>query len=110
MNNEQQTTNHLGEALIQKFVHEEIMTKTEFVQQLDRAMGKYVEHIDRKFDHIDQKFALVDKQISALKTDMDKRFEQVDKRFAQIDVRYNWIIGLIITATIGIVNIVIKIH
>ncbi len=111
MNNDQQTTDRqLTNAIIQKFVDEEIMTKSEFTTQIDRIMGKYTDHIDRKFE-------LVDKQIQALRNDMDtrfeqvdKRFEQVDKRFAQIDVRYNWIIGLVVTATIGIVSIVIKLH
>ena len=96
MNNENQNLNSFGEAIIQKFVNEEIMTKSELDQKLDNVMNKYVAHIDRKFD-------LVDKQITALKTDMDKRFEQVD-------LRYNWIIGLVITATIGIIGTVIKFH
>lgn len=105
-----QNLNSFGEAIIQKFVNEEIMTKSELDQKLDNVMNKYVAHIDRKFDLIDSKFAnidnkfdLVDKQIKSLKDDMDNRF-------AQIDIRYNWIIGLVVTATIGIIGTVIKFH
>lgn len=110
MNNENNNLNKFGEAIIQKFINEEVMTKTELNLQLDRVMGKYVEHIDHKFDvlqqDIDNRFKQIDKRFEQV----DKRFEQVDKRFAQIDVRYNWIIGLIVTATIGIISIVIKLH
>ena len=95
--------NKFGEAIIQKFVNEEIMTKNEFSQQLDRVMGKYVEHFDQRIDSLQQD---IDKRFEQV----DRRFEQVDKRFGQIDIRYNWIIGLIITATIGIISIVLKLH
>jgi hypothetical protein len=89
MNNDNQNLNAFGEAIINKFVNEEIMTKSELDQKLDNVMSKYVAHIDQKID--------------TLKHDMDKRF-------AQIDIRYNWIIGLIITATIGLAGVLIKLH
>lgn len=77
------------------------MAESQLDQKLDNLMSKYVAHIDHNFD-------LVNKQ--SLTDGMNKRFEQVDKRFAQIDIRYNWIIGLVITATIGIIGTVIKFH
>lgn len=89
MSTENQNLNQIGEALVQKFVKDEIMTKSEFNQQLDRVMSKYTDHLDQK--------------INLLQADMDKRF-------SQIDIRYNWIIGLTITATIGLAGILIKLH
>ena len=103
MSTENQNLSQIGEALVQKFVKEEIMTKSEFNQQLDRVMSKYTEHLDQKINLLQ---ADIDKRFDQV----DRRFEQVDKRFAQIDIRYNWIIGLIITATIGLAGILIKFH
>lgn len=117
MNNENQTLNKIGEAVVQKFVNEEIMTKSELDQKLDAVMNKYVNHIDRKFDvlqkDIDTRFEQVDSrfaQVDARFAQVDARFDQVDKRFTQIDSRYNWIIGLIITAGISIIGVLVKLH
>ena len=65
------------------------MTRTEFNQQLDQIMSKHTAHIDNRID--------------LLQNDIDKRFEHVN-------TNYRWIIGLIITATIGILGTVIHLH
>jgi hypothetical protein len=101
MSNE--TLTKIGESIVQKFANEEIMTKSELSIALDTVMEKHTRHIDAKFE-------LMDAKIDALRVDVDKRFEQVDKRFTQIDLRYNWIIGLVITATIGIIGVLVKLH
>ena len=49
INNQNQTLNKIGEAMLQKFVNEEIMTKSELDHKLDDIMNKYVAHIDSKF-------------------------------------------------------------
>lgn len=117
---ENNNVNKFGEAIIQKFINEEIMTKSELDQKLENVMAKYITHIDRKFEHMEQRFEQVDRKFEHIELrfeqvdrkfdQMELRFEQVDKRFSQMDVRYNWIIGLIVTATIGIISIVIKLH
>lgn len=116
MNNENNTTK-LGEALIQKFVNEEIMTKSELDKKLDSVMKKYVEHIDvkfehinKKFEHIDVKFAHIDEKFKHIDDKFDALKTDMSNRFAQIDVRYNWIIGLIITTSISVIGLVIKLH
>jgi peptidoglycan hydrolase CwlO-like protein len=117
MSTENQNLSHVGEAILQKFVNEEIMTKSELDLKLDTVMSKYIAHIDRKFEHIDRKFEHIDRKfddmerkvehidhrINILKTDMDKRFELVDSR-------YRWIIGLVIMATLSILSTIIKLH
>lgn len=120
MSEENSNLNKFGDAIIQKFINEEIMTKSELDQKLEKVMAKYIthmdlkfEHIDRKFEHIDRKFDHIDRKFDHIEQrfeQVDKRFAQVDKRFAQMDIRYNWVIGLIVTATIGIISIVIKLH
>ena len=55
----------IGEAILQKFVNEEIMTKSELDHKLDAVMNKYVAHINDKF--------------TVLQRDMNHHFEQVDK-------------------------------
>jgi flagellar capping protein FliD len=103
INNQNQTLNKIGEAMLQKFVSEEIMTKSELDRKLDDVMNKYVAHIDGKF-------AMLQSDMDSRFEQVDKRFEQVDKRFAQIDSRYNWIIGLVITAALSIIGTVVKLH
>jgi len=93
-----------GEALIHKFVNEEIMTKAE----LDNVMSKYVAHVDKRIDRFQND---MDNRIDALRADVDSRFKQVDKRFEQIDgqferidIRYNWILGTVLSVGIAIIS------
>ena len=110
MDSEELSLNKVGASVLQKFANEEIMTKSELDKKLDAVMNKYVDHMDRKFASlqadIDHRFKQVDFRFEQV----NQRFDQVDKRFGGIDVRYNWIISLIITATIGVISIIIKIH
>lgn len=79
------------------------MTKSEIDRRLDVVLNKYTQPVDVKFD-------LFENKINTKFEAIDHRFEQVDKRFAQMDIKYNWLIGMIVTATIGIIGIVIKLH
>lgn len=110
MSNEHHNLSQIGEAILQKFVNEEIMTKSELELKLDNVMSKYVAHIDRKFDNMERQVEHIDQRLNLLQTDMDKRFEQVDKRFEQVDIKYRWIIGLVVTATLSILGTIIKLH
>ncbi|MCC2625291.1 MAG: hypothetical protein K0R14_1164 [Burkholderiales bacterium] len=78
--------------LLGKFVNEEIMTKSELQLAIDKIMDKHEASIDNKFRIFE---------------------ERIDRQFLKIDSRYNWIIGLIITATItlgaGLGGILLKI-
>ncbi|MFN8769270.1 MAG: hypothetical protein ACK5Z5_07490 [Neisseriaceae bacterium] len=121
----------ITELMLEKYITEEIMTKSELDRRLDAVLDKYIKHIDQKFDifeskmnakfeSIDHRFEVIDHRFEAIDRKfeiidrkfeiIDHRFEQVDKRFAQMDIKYNWLIGMIITATIGIIGIVIRLH
>ena len=78
----------IADLLLEKFVSEEIMTKSEFQISIDRIMEKHEVRIDAKFQNMGAHF---------------------DKQFLKIDARYNWIIGLILTSTIGIAGMGLKI-
>jgi tetrahydromethanopterin S-methyltransferase subunit G len=93
----------ITELMLEKYINEEIMTKSELDRRLDVVLNKYTQHVDAKFDVLENK-------INAKFETIDHRFEQVDKRFTQMDIKYNWLIGMIVTATIGIIGIVIKLH
>lgn len=86
------------------------MTKSELDHKLDAVMSKYMSHLDTKFDHIDTKFSHMESRF----TQMENKFDQVDRNFAKMDGRYNWIIGLILTASLSIIGsiigIMVKIH
>jgi tetrahydromethanopterin S-methyltransferase subunit G len=107
----------ITELMLEKYINEEIMTKSELDRRLDVVLNKYTQHVDAKFDilenkinakfeAIDHRFDVIDKRFELI----DHRFEQVDKRFTQMDIKYNWLIGMIVTATIGIISVVIKLH
>lgn len=100
METKEQNINKVSDALFQKFVSEEIMTKSELSLQLDNVMQKYTKHIDSRFDALQKDVDIRFEQV-------DKRFEQVDKRFAQIDVRYNWIIGTVLSVGVAVIGVVI---
>jgi len=70
---------NIANLLLGKFVNEEIMTKSEFQLTIDKIMDKNEANIDNKFRIFE---------------------DRMDRQFLKIDARYNWIIGLIITATI----------
>lgn len=99
METKEQNVNRISDALFQKFVSEEIMTKSELGLQLDTVMQKYTKHIDNKFDilqkDIDNRFAQV-----------DRRFGQVDKKIEHIDIRYNWIIGTILSVGVALAGLI----
>src|SRR6185437_16200506 len=86
-----------GEALIHKFVNEEIMTKAE----LDNVMSKYVAHVDKRIDRFQND---MDNRIDALRADVDNRFKQIDGQFERIDIRYNWILGTVLSVGIAIIS------
>jgi nitric oxide synthase oxygenase domain/subunit len=55
------------------------MTKSEFQLAIDKIMDKHEANIDAKFQVFE---------------------DRMDRQFLKIDGRYNWMIGLIITATV----------
>ncbi len=105
----------IADALLYKFVNEEIVTKTELSLQLNTIMEKYTKHIDDRIDALDDK-------IVSLRNDVDKRFEQVDKRFEQIDKQfeqvdrrfesvlsnYRWILGTVLAVGVALGSLIIK--
>ncbi len=83
------------DVLLDKFVKEEIMTKSELDRRLDAVMEKHEAHLDARFQQVDARFQSLESRI--------------DNQFLKIDHRYNWIIGLIITSAIGLGGVMIKI-
>ena len=113
----------MGSLLLEKFVNEEIMTKSEFQMSLDRMMdrheAKITANINAKFqtkedfqlsiDRIMDKHEVrIDAKFDLFETKLHNMSEHFDRQFLKIDARYNWIIGLILTSTIGIVGLVSK--
>ncbi len=82
------TSKRVTSLLLEKFVQEEIMTKSEFETRIDAIMEKHEARIEAKFDSMEARF---------------------DRQFLKIDNRYNWIIGLTITSAIGICGLLFKI-
>jgi len=78
----------IADLLLEKFVNEEIMTKSEFQLAIDKIMDKHEANIDAKFQVFE---------------------DRMDRQFLKIDGRYNWIIGITVTSVIGIVGILFKI-
>ncbi len=94
------TQEQIGNAIINKFVNEEIMTKSELDSKLDAVMAKYTLHMDAKFDLIDSKFNSMDTRISSIENEMRSNFHKVD-------TRYNWIIGVTLSVGVAISGLII---
>jgi hypothetical protein len=92
--------NNITNLLLQKFVTEEIMTKSEFPSTIDRIMEKHEARFDAKFNSMEARF-------DAKFDSMEARF---DRQFLKIDHRYNWIIGVVIAASISLAGLMIKLH
>lgn len=78
----------MADLLLEKFVNEEIMTKSEFELRIDKIMDRHEANIRSEMQAMEARF---------------------DRQFLKIDVRYNWIIGITVTSVIGIVGILFKI-
>ena len=77
----------IGSLLLNKFVNEEIMTKSEFQLSIDRIMDKHEISIENKFHNMENKFHNME---------------------TKIDHRYNWITGIVVTSVIGIIGLIFK--
>lgn len=77
-----------------------MMTKTELDSRLDAVMNKYTNQIEAKFD---EKFSNMEAQLKNMEA-------QLKDYYHKTDLRYNWIIGLVITAAVSIIGIVVKLH
>ena len=95
MVNEKDVLENLGKSIIQKFVTEEIMTRSELDIKLDSMMQKYVGHIDKKFNHIDEKF-----------NHMDEKFNHMEGRFKILLT----VMGISVATTISLIALVVKLH
>ena len=82
-----QSSRKIADLLVEKFVSEEIMTKSEFQLSIDRIMDKHEVNIASRF------------------SEMEAR---MDRQFLKIDVRYNWIIGIVLTSVIALGSLMIK--
>jgi hypothetical protein len=87
---------YITNLLLQKFVTEEIMTKSEFQITIDRIMEKHEARFDARFD--------------AFRSEMQSMEARFDRQFLKIDHRYNWIIGVVIAASISLAGLIIKLH
>ena len=94
------TQEQIGNAIINKFVNEEIMTKSELDSRLEAIMQKYTKHMDDKFDTIDAKFNIIDTRIGSIETEMRSNFHKVE-------VRYNWIIGVTLSVGIAVSGLIV---
>lgn len=70
----------IADLFLEKFMREEIMTKSEFQVSIDRIMDKHDAIIETKFHNMETK----------------------------IEARYNWIIGIVVTSVIGVVGLMLK--
>jgi len=80
------TQEQIGNAIINKFVNEELMTKSELDNRLESIMQKYTKHIDAKFNSIEN---------------------EMRSNFHKVDVRYNWIIGVTLSVGIALSGLII---
>lgn len=94
------TQEQIGNAIINKFINEELMTKSELDNRLESIMQKYTKHIDAKFEHIDAKFDIMGTKINSIENEMRSNFHKVD-------VRYNWIIGVTLSVGIALSGLII---
>lgn len=83
-------TNKIVDAFLNKFINEEIMTKSELDNRLDAVMQKYTKHIDDRMDIL------------------DKRMDNVDKRFDAVLSNYKWILGTTLTVGAALASLIIK--
>ena len=77
--------NKIIDNLLNKFVTEEIMTKSEFESRIDKIMEKHEGRMNTRFEVIDAKF--------------EKRFESVEHIIANA---VKWNIGIAIGTLIGL--------
>ncbi len=106
----------IADLLLEKFVNEEIMTKSEFQLSLDRMMdrheAKITANIDAKFQTKEEFQLSIDRIMEKHEVRIDAKFRTLETHLAQqflkIDVRFNWIIGLVITSVIGITGMGVK--
>jgi hypothetical protein len=92
----------IGELILEKFVNEEIMTKSELDRRLDVVMDKYTRHMDAKFSMIGDKFTHMQKDIDNIKTDINTSKTNEINRFRVI-------LGAIGVA-VAILGFIIKLH
>ncbi|MDQ5920274.1 MAG: hypothetical protein QG673_330 [Pseudomonadota bacterium] len=104
----------ITDLILEKFVNEEIMTKSELDRKLDDVMTRHLSAFEAKlnirFDQIDKKFELIDRRFELI----DSKFDHVELRLTGIENRNRWLIGILTTATIsiifGVVSFLIKTH
>jgi hypothetical protein len=66
MDNENQYQTKIVNSLLDKFVSEEIMTKSDFKVQIDEIMTKHERKLDQRFELIDQKFDKIDQKFDKM--------------------------------------------
>lgn len=105
--------------LLEKFVSEEIMTKSEFQVSLDKMMDRRDAAIASKYLTKEDFQKSIDRIMEKHETRIDARFqlfddklkymaEHFDRQFLKIDGRYNWIIGLVVTSSFGLFGLILK--
>jgi hypothetical protein len=103
----------VADLLLEKFINEEIMTKSEFQLAIDKIMDRHEANIDSKFHTMEIKMQAMesrfDVQFQNVRSEMQSMESRFDRQFQKIDGRYNWIIGITVTSVIGILGILVKI-
>ncbi|HLX53105.1 MAG TPA: hypothetical protein VKR58_04160 [Aquella sp.] len=110
----------MADLLLEKFVNEEIMTKSEFQLNIDKIMDRHEANIRSEFEAVRSEFEVVHSEFKAVRSEFGAALSDVrsemrsmearfDRQFLKNDVRYNWVVGIIVTSVIGIVGILFKI-
>src|SRR6185437_11994807 len=99
----------IADLLLEKFVNEEIMTKSEFQLTIDKIMDRHEANIRSEFKWVRSEFQEVRSEFEAVRSEMRSMEARFDRQFLKIDVRYNWIIGITVTSVIGIIGVLFKI-